>query len=53
MSNLIGRGRGAFLLRRSQIVRSGGAVRSENVGISNVIQVKNLNVEFPRFPKQR
>ena len=28
-------GRGAFLVRRSQIVRSGGALRSEYVGISS------------------
>jgi hypothetical protein len=29
------RGRGASLLQRSQIVRFGGAIRSENVGMSN------------------
>ncbi len=29
------RGRGASLLQRSQIVRNGGAIRSENVGMSN------------------
>ena len=28
-------GRGALILRRSQIVKSGGAVSSENAGISN------------------
>ena len=38
--------------RRSQTVRSGGASGSENVGISNDIGVKNLNTEYPRFPKQ-
>jgi hypothetical protein len=29
------RGRGAFLSHRSQIVRSGGALGSENAGMSN------------------
>ena len=32
---LSARGRGAFLSRRSQIVRSGGALGSENAGMSN------------------
>ena len=39
--------------RRSLTVRWGGAARSENVGISNDIEVKTLNTEYPRFPKQR
>lgn len=38
---------------RSSNVNLGGAAGSENVGISSVIQVKNLNVESPRFPKPR
>ena len=38
--------------RRSLSVKKGGASGSENVGISNVIQVKTLNIENPRFPKQ-
>ena len=29
-------GRGALILRRSQIVKSGGALSSENAGISNL-----------------
>ena len=39
--------------RRSSTVKSGGASGSENVGISNEIQVKTLNTEYPRFPKRR
>ena len=39
--------------RRSSAGRLGGASGSENVGISNEIEVKNLNTEYPRFPKQR
>ena len=36
MIRLYGSGRGALILRRSQIVKSGGAVSSENAGISNL-----------------
>jgi hypothetical protein len=32
---LLGHGRGAFPLLRSQTVRSGGALGSENAGMSN------------------
>ncbi len=39
--------------RRSPSEKSGGASGSENVGMSNEIQAKNLNTECPRFPKQR
>ena len=39
--------------RRSLIVKLSGAAGSENVGISNDIEVKTLNTEHPRFPKQR
>ena len=33
-------------------VRDGGAVRSENAGMSNEINVRNINAESPRFPFQ-
>ncbi len=34
--------------RRSLSGRMGGAARSENVGISNVIQARNLNIEISK-----
>ena len=30
-----------------------GGIRSENVGMSNVNEMKTLIVEHPRFPAQR
>jgi hypothetical protein len=33
-------------------VTPGGAYRSENVGMSSVIQVRNLDAVSPRFPTQ-
>ena len=32
------------------IVRTGGLYRSENAGISNERQARNLSAEYPRFP---
>ena len=34
-NDILGRGRGALILHRSRIVRFGGAVSSENAGMSN------------------
>ncbi len=39
--------------RRSRTEKFDGASGSENVGMSNEIQAKNLNTVCPRFPKQR
>jgi hypothetical protein len=35
------------------MVMSGGGMRSENVGMSNVMEVKTLHTEYPRFPVLR
>ena len=43
-------GRGAFVLPRSCVVRHGGAIRSENAGMSSEIPVRNRDAENPRFP---
>ena len=43
-------GRGAFYGRRSHTVRSGGAHRSENAGVSSEMQVRILHTDRPRFP---
>ncbi len=37
----------------SQIVKSGGGTGSANVGMSNVMKMKTLHTECPRFPLQR
>ena len=42
-------GRGAFYGRRSCIVRSSGAHRSENAGVSSEMQVRILHTDRPRF----
>ena len=36
--------------RRSHIVRSGGAHRSENAGVSSEMQVRILHTDSPRIP---
>ena len=36
--------------RRSHTVRSGGAHRSENAGVSSEMQVRILHTDRPRFP---
>ena len=46
-------GKGAFVLQRSYTVRCGGAVRSENGGISSVKLVRIQLAECPRFLEQR
>ena len=43
-------GRGAFLQRRSSVVRHCGAVGRENVGMSNEKEVRILFAGSPRFP---
>ena len=37
-------------MRRSRIVRSGGAFSSENAGVSSEMQVRILHTDRPRFP---
>ena len=39
-------------MRRSLIVRTGGALRSENAGMSSERQVRILSTENPRFPEE-
>ncbi len=43
-------GRGAFCTDGSSTGRLGGLYRSENAGISNERQARNLSAEYPRFP---
>ena len=43
-------GRGAFYGRRSHTVRSGGAHRSENAGVSSEMQVRILHTDSLRIP---
>ena len=38
--------------RRSHIVRSGGAHRSENAGVSSEMQVRILHTGSPRVPEE-
>ena len=47
-----GGGRGAFCRRRSRTVRSGGACRSENAGMSNVKHVRTVFAVSLRFPTE-
>jgi hypothetical protein len=44
------RGRGAFYLHGSHTVRSGGADRRENAGMSSESKARNFAAESPRFP---
>ena len=37
-------------MRRSRIVRSGGAFSSENAGVSSEMQVRILHTDRPRIP---
>ena len=37
---------------RSQTVRTGGALRSENAGMSSEIEVRIFYTESPRFPEE-
>ena len=46
-------GRGAFCALRSQIVRTGGASRSENAGMSSVMSVRTRHTESLRVPGHR
>ncbi len=46
-------GRGAFLCQRSQTARTGGGARSENAGMSSVIDVTTIDTESLRVPGQR
>ncbi len=46
-------GRGAFLGQRSLIVRTGGAPRSENAGMSSAIRVRTTDIEGLRVPGHR
>ena len=39
-------------MQRSQIVRTGGALRSENAGMSSERQVRILSAQSPRFPEE-
>ena len=43
-------GRGAFYVRRSGTVRSRGAHRRENAGVSSEMQVRILHTDRPRIP---
>ena len=45
-------GRGAFYVRRSGTVRSRGAHRRENAGISSESEVRILTVESQRIPEE-
>lgn len=45
-------GRGAFYVRRSGTVRSRGAHRRENAGVSSETWVRIPRTENPRFPEE-
>ena len=45
-------GRGAFCKLRSRTVRSGGACRSENAGMSSVKHVRTVFAVSLRFPTE-
>ena len=47
-----GGGRGAFCGQRSCTVRSSGARRSENAGMSSVKHVRTVFAVSPRFPTE-
>ena len=47
-----GGGRGAFCRQRSRTVRSGGACRSENAGMSSVKHVRTVFAVSLRFPTE-
>jgi hypothetical protein len=47
-----GFGRGAFCQLRSQTVRTGGAGRSENAGMSSEKHVRNMFAVSLRFPTE-
>ena len=47
-----GDGRGAFCRRRSRTVRSGGACRSENAGMSSEKHVRTVFAVSLRFPTE-